>query len=64
MILAKVNTVVSFDTKGRQIGNKGGTVKGMAHHNKTKNNRLWGGSGCKLHKDCFSCPFPDCVSNR
>lgn len=20
-------------------------------------------SGCKLHHDCFSCPFPDCRSS-
>ena len=59
MILLKVK--VSFDAKGRQIGDKGGTVKGMAHHNKVKPNRLMGGSGCKLHKDCFTCPYPDCV---
>ena len=20
--------------------------------------------GCKLHNNCFTCPFPDCIANR
>ena len=63
MMLLKVN--VSFDAKGRQIGDKGGTVKGMAHHNKVKPNRLMGGSGCKEGgRSCFDCKLSDCVWNR
>ena len=67
MLMKKVNKVVDF--KGGRLGDKGGTCKGIAHHCKPKSGLLHG-NGCKDSKgkiiwaDCFTCPFPDCVSDR
>ena len=56
MILFKVDK--TFDFKGRRVGTP---ILKEGHHKRVY---LYGGSGCRHYKDCFTCPFKDCIDER
>jgi hypothetical protein len=45
--------------KGNGNGSKGVT----GHRGQYKGVKYQTGTGCKEHRDCFTCPFSDCVRN-